>query len=73
MKLAAKKAVELGKPWVLDPVGCGATPYRTQVQWKACKESLAFVGGRNRCGWVLDRWAAAPRPTASRWGAIAVD
>lgn len=37
MKLAAKKAVELGKPWVLDPVGCGATPYRTQV-------------GRNCCG-----------------------
>lgn len=31
MKLAAKRAVELGKPWVLDPVGCGATPYRTQV------------------------------------------
>ncbi|KAI7844450.1 hypothetical protein COHA_001954 [Chlorella ohadii] len=31
MKLAAKKAVELGKPWVLDPVGCGATPYRTQI------------------------------------------
>ena len=21
----------LGKPWVLDPVGCGATAYRTQV------------------------------------------
>ena len=32
MKLAAKRAVELGKPWVLDPVGCGATPYRSQVQ-----------------------------------------
>lgn len=28
-KLAAKRAVELGKPWVLDPVGCGATPVRT--------------------------------------------
>lgn len=23
------QAVELGKPWVLDPVGCGATPVRT--------------------------------------------
>ncbi len=31
MKLAAAKAVALGKPWVLDPVGCGATPYRTGV------------------------------------------
>ncbi|KIY95519.1 hydroxyethylthiazole kinase [Monoraphidium neglectum] len=30
-KLAAQKAVALGKPWVLDPVGCGATPYRTQM------------------------------------------
>ena len=24
MRLAAAKAVQLGKPWVLDPVGCGA-------------------------------------------------
>ena len=31
MRLAAAKAVELGKPWVLDPVGCGATRYRTGV------------------------------------------
>src|SRR5262245_51544676 len=31
MRLTARKAVELGKPWVLDPVGCGATPYRTGV------------------------------------------
>ena len=32
MKLAAAQAVHLGKPWVLDPVGCGATPYRTTVR-----------------------------------------
>src|SRR5256884_8265030 len=31
MRLAAAKAVQLRKPWVLDPVGCGATPYRTGV------------------------------------------
>jgi hydroxyethylthiazole kinase len=31
MRKAAKKAVSLGKPWVLDPVGCGATTYRTAV------------------------------------------
>ena len=33
-KLAANAANFLGKPWVLDPVGCGATPFRTKV----CKE-----------------------------------
>lgn len=31
MKLAMKKASELRKPIVLDPVGAGATPYRNQV------------------------------------------
>lgn len=31
MKAAAATAVSLGKTWVLDPVGCGATPYRTQA------------------------------------------
>lgn len=31
MKLALKKAVELGKPSVIDPVGAGATTYRNRV------------------------------------------
>jgi hydroxyethylthiazole kinase len=31
MRAAVKRANALGKPWVLDPVGCGATAYRTQV------------------------------------------
>jgi len=31
MKLAIARANALGKPWVLDPVGCCATPYRTKV------------------------------------------
>lgn len=31
MQLAIKTANELGKPWVLDPVGAGATPYRNKV------------------------------------------
>ncbi|MGH6943098.1 MAG: hydroxyethylthiazole kinase [Geminicoccaceae bacterium] len=30
MQRAATRAGALGKPWVLDPVGCGATPYRTR-------------------------------------------
>lgn len=36
MKLGAKAAAAKGKPWVLDPVGCGATPYRSQVCLPAC-------------------------------------
>ena len=31
MHQSAETAGALGKPWVLDPVGCGATPYRTEV------------------------------------------
>lgn len=31
MLKAAKKAHELGKPWVLDPVGAGATAYRNET------------------------------------------
>lgn len=31
MQLAAAQAHEKNKPWVLDPVGAGATPYRNQV------------------------------------------
>ncbi len=31
MQVAATRARAMGKPWVLDPVGCGATPYRTQA------------------------------------------
>ena len=31
MHLAAAAANRLGKSWVLDPVGAGATPFRTQV------------------------------------------
>ena len=31
MKLASAVAAKLNKPWVLDPVGAGATKFRTQV------------------------------------------
>jgi hydroxyethylthiazole kinase len=31
MRRAIARARMLGKPWVLDPVGCGATPYRTET------------------------------------------
>ena len=39
MGKAASRANALGKPWVLDPVGCGATAYRTRVS-----EELAALG-----------------------------
>ena len=31
MDKATARAAALGKPWVLDPVGCGATTYRTRT------------------------------------------
>jgi hydroxyethylthiazole kinase len=31
MARAATRATALGRPWVLDPVGAGATPYRTRT------------------------------------------
>lgn len=42
METAASQAVRLNKPWVLDPVGAGATPYRNQVikQLMAHKPSI---------------------------------
>lgn len=42
MHAAATCAKESSKPWVLDPVGCGATPYRTQVaaELAACGPSI---------------------------------
>lgn len=31
MRLAIGQALEMKKPWILDPVGAGATPYRNEV------------------------------------------
>ncbi len=39
------QAVELGKPWVLDPVGCGATSYRTAACLALLKCHPAVVRG----------------------------
>lgn len=35
MQLSAKTANSLNKPWVLDPVGAGATEFRTKASYKA--------------------------------------
>ena len=41
------QAVATGKPWVLDPVGCGATQYRTRacVQMLGCKPTVVRGNG----------------------------
>ena len=38
MLRAGRAARRLGKPIVLDPVGAGATPYRTQTAWELIRE-----------------------------------
>lgn len=38
MLAAGRAAHHLGKPIVLDPVGAGATPYRTEVAWQIIHE-----------------------------------
>jgi hydroxyethylthiazole kinase len=45
MRLAAAKAAALGKPFVLDPVGCGATPYRTSVAAELAGMRPAIIRG----------------------------
>lgn len=45
MHLAARRAAALGKPWVLDPVGCGATPYRTAVAIDLAALGPAIIRG----------------------------
>jgi hydroxyethylthiazole kinase len=45
MRLAVARARALGKPWVLDPVGCGATPYRTQVAGELAALSPSVIRG----------------------------
>ena len=52
MHLAAQEASKHGKPWVLDPVGAGATQYRTKVRsWAQRFQSKA--GFRDSSGVLL--------------------
>jgi hydroxyethylthiazole kinase len=70
MHLAAAKAGALGKPWVLDPVGCGATPFRTRVSAELAalgptvirgnaSEILSLAGSVGAAGRGVDSTAAA--------------
>ena len=45
MQAAVGRANALGKPWVLDPVGCGATPYRTKVAGELAALGPAVIRG----------------------------
>ncbi|KAK9833621.1 hypothetical protein WJX74_000869 [Apatococcus lobatus] len=45
MQLAAKAAKQNGKPWVLDPVGAGATPFRTKVIMDLVKLQPTMIRG----------------------------
>lgn len=45
MARAAERAGEQGKPWVLDPVGAGATPYRTRVAGELLRRRPTVLRG----------------------------
>jgi hydroxyethylthiazole kinase len=45
METAADRAVALGKPWVLDPVGAGATRFRTEVARDLAARRPAVIRG----------------------------
>ena len=45
MERAVLAANDLRKPWVLDPVGCGATPYRTQTSGALAAFRPAIIRG----------------------------
>jgi hydroxyethylthiazole kinase len=61
MEIAAARAVEFGKPWVLDPVGVGATPYRTRVAADLARRGPAVI--RGNASEILALAGAAGGPT----------
>lgn len=45
MLMAAEKAHTLNKPWVLDPAGAGATPYRNEILQKLLQYHPTVIRG----------------------------
>ncbi|MCH7413946.1 hydroxyethylthiazole kinase [Belliella sp. R4-6] len=45
MLMAVEKANQLGKPWVLDPVGAGATRYRNETISELLKHKPSIIRG----------------------------
>ena len=62
MERAALRARALSKPWVLDPVGCGATPYRTRTAAKLVELQPNVI--RGNASELLALAGAAGGPTA---------
>lgn len=65
------QAVALGKPWVFDPVGCGATPYRTAMcaALLACKPTVVRGNGSE----ILALAGAAGEPPSVKAHESAID
>lgn len=45
LQLASIRANQLGKPWILDPVGAGATPYRDEILSILLKNAPTVIRG----------------------------
>lgn len=45
MHKATTRARDLSKPWILDPVGCGATAYRTQATCQLIQNAPTVIRG----------------------------
>ena len=61
MKRAAARASALGRPWVLDPVGAGATPYRTRTALELIELRPTVI--RGNASEILALAGAAAGPT----------
>ena len=61
MARAAARASALGRPWVLDPVGAGATPYRTRTALELIDLRPTVI--RGNASEILALAGAAARPT----------
>jgi hydroxyethylthiazole kinase len=60
MYLAAARALALGKPWVLDPVGAGATPFRDTTLQHLLTQRPSVVRGNASEILALARHNTAP-------------
>jgi hydroxyethylthiazole kinase len=60
MRRAAARASALGRPWVLDPVGVGATPYRTRTALELIELRPTVIRGNASEVLALAGAAAAP-------------
>jgi hydroxyethylthiazole kinase len=61
MQRAAARARALGRPWVLDPVGAGATPYRTRTALELIELHPIVI--RGNASEILALAGAAAGPT----------